>query len=125
MRDARILGACCVVVAVLRAATADAPPRAAELSEAQQRDAFAQLAAKEPAQRAQAATDFPGDAWSQDDAFHAFARSEAAEYARSHGATLQSTLQAFDTGLREHWPTLDGGAAPRARVAPCHPRPID
>lgn len=107
--------------ALIRALTAKAPASGERASEALRHQAFAEIASEEPAMRAAAAHEFPGDAWSQDDDFHEHEQKMARSLAAKNGVRLGDVLRALDDGLRERWPP-----APRVHlnpgVPPCRPR---
>src|SRR6185437_9400168 len=84
---------------------------------------FREMAASEPATRANAARAFPGDPWSADDDFHNHEQWQARAIAARRRIPIETVLRSIDDGLREHWDQPN--AAPLVRtVPPCHPRPI-
>jgi hypothetical protein len=109
------------VVALWRATT-PAPPSSADAATEQVRRAiFAEVARQEPSMRAEAAHQFPGDAWSQDDDFHQREQKEARNAANRYHVRLGDALRALDDGLRDRWP-LPAGVVMRPGVPPCRPR---
>lgn len=121
----RWIGATVVVavllVASVRAATAKPPQAAAHLDDAARQAVFQQLAAREPHQRARAERNFRGDAWSQDDDFHAVEMQQARAIARRQRVSLGEVLRALDDGMRGDWPK---SGEMKTTVPPCRPRPI-
>jgi hypothetical protein len=110
------------LTAVVRAATAPAPSGDA-LAEKQWPAAFRAIASKEKEMRESAIEQFPSDAWSQDDTFHATERTHAHALAAQRRISRAQVWRAFDEGMRARWP-VPGGIPLRASVAPCRPRPI-
>jgi hypothetical protein len=116
-----LLGA--LAVGSVRAATAEPPRPRAHLQDDGRRQAFEELASLEPTQRMEAARKFAGDAWSQDDDFHAVEMQAARRIARRRGVSLGEVLRALDDGMREGWP-MPSGVQMKTTVAPCRPRPV-
>jgi hypothetical protein len=121
----RWIGATVVVgvllVASVRAATAEPPQAPARLDDAARQAAFRQFASREGRQRARAERKFPGDAWSQDDDFHAVEMQQARAIARRQRVSLGEVLRALDDGMRGDWPK---SGEMKTTVPPCRPRPI-
>ena len=125
MRAGWWVGAAALVVGVWRASTAEAPSEPSGWSNGLSVAAFEWVAVEETPMRERAKANFPADAWSQGDDFHASERGRALEFARRHGVHRQRVLDAFDRGLRAHWPVPDGGGPLAVSVAPCRPRPLE
>jgi hypothetical protein len=111
----------CTVVAIVRVHTGTVPTEVAPASPAQLPKLFADVAREEPAMRAAAAHAFPGDAWSQDDDFHAREQQRARTLAAERGVRLADVLRAIDDGIRGAWPSAPG-VHPNPSVPPCRPR---
>lgn len=111
-----------VVVAAVKAATASPPPPLPAPSQAVRQQVFSAMAGQEGTFRTKAARNFPGDAWSQDDDFHAMEMQAATRQAALRGISLGEVLRAWDDGLREHWAPAD--ATFKNSVPPCRPRPV-
>jgi hypothetical protein len=110
-----------VVTVMGLAATRPALPAPRGLTEAEQRQVFAELARWEPEARLEAEESFPGDPWSQDDHFHNLEQQRAGRVAARLRTSVGEVLRAIDEGLRQGWsPELPR----RATVAPCRPRPF-
>jgi hypothetical protein len=118
-----LLPAGVVLVAVVRAATAPCPPLLDSATLDDKRLMFERITADEPAMRASAVKDFPTEAWSADDDFHAFEQQKAVIYAHQHRFPVGDVLSALDEGMREGW-APKGGVTLRVSVPPCRPRPI-
>ena len=86
-----------------------------------ERRIFEELARREPGLRARSESQFPGDAWSQGDAFHAHELLLARRLARQHEVSVGAVLSIWDRGLREGWP---GSERLRPSAPQCRPRPI-
>ena len=114
-------GACCL--AVVKTSTAQVLEPGPALDAASRRAVFRVLKQAEPAMRARCERNFRGDAWSQDDDFHAGEFQMAQRMARQYGVSLGQVLRAWDDGLREEW---EPGAKKTMRVTvpPCRPRPV-
>lgn len=112
-----------LAVGSVRAATAEPPQPRAHLGDDGRRQVFEKLASLEPTQRMAAARKFAGDAWSQDDDFHAVQMQAARGIARRRGVSLGQVLRALDDGMREGWP-VPGGVQMKTTVPPCRPRPV-
>jgi hypothetical protein len=112
-----------VLFAVLRAATAPSPPRLPSATLDDKRTMFEKIAGDEPAMRATAVKEFPTEAWSADDDFHALEQQKAVLYAHQHRFPVGDVLSALDEGMREGW-APKGGIPLRVSVPPCRPRPI-
>lgn len=90
-------------------------------SRALQRRVAAAMLRVEAADRHRAVRSFPGDRWSQGDAFHAMEMQRARRLARRHHLSVGHVLAAVDRALREGWfPEIDTSTD----VAPCKPRPF-
>ena len=76
------------------------------------------LLQREPLRRKKAATEFPGDLWSQGDAFHAYEYQQVMGAARRLDVSVGSLLLALDEQLRQMTPERNW-----QYVAPCKPRP--
>jgi hypothetical protein len=109
----------CAGLVVVRAATAPAPPPLRTPS-VEERATFAQaIAAQEDEWRAKSAVAFPGDHWSQRDAFHNYEATAVRELARGAGVSYGEVLRSIDRDI--HRKT---GADRSADVVPCMPRPF-
>lgn len=111
-------------VAAARAALAPAPGLPAAPDAATRRALFDAMADAEPDARRRAAEAFPGDPWSEDDAFHRMEAELARTTASRFGVATSDVLDAVDQGIRERWPT-SSGARLRVTASPCRPRPVD
>jgi hypothetical protein len=109
------------VVACVRAARAHAPPETVSSDEAALRQAYAEVTSREPSERRQAALNFPGSNWSQQDDFHAAEKNTILGFAAAHGVSVSTVTRALDQGMREVWPTR-AGIVLSQRVIPCRPR---
>lgn len=112
-----------VGVVLARGATASGGEGAtpARPTEPAQRRIAREMLAAEAEDRLRAVRSFPGDPWSQGDAFHAMEMRRAHRLARRHGVSVGHVLAAVDRALREAWyPELN----PSTDVAPCKPRPF-
>jgi hypothetical protein len=105
------------------------PPSARAATELERQQLDARVAALEAKWTTESVQAFPGDHWSQDDAFHNaeqdFVRSTAARL----GVRPSGLLLAIDAGLHAPLASASGAAAPstarrRAAVVPCKPRPF-
>ena len=121
-----VFGAACCAVVALGALTISAPsaPPAAAANGPWEREVFDQLAADEPAAREQTLEDWAHHPWSQQDAFSATERENAANLARAKNLSLQDAFRALDDGMRAGWTTADGGTL-RTTITPLRPRPMD
>lgn len=79
----------------------------------------ASIAEREPALRARATAQFPGDLWSQDDAYHAHEQELVRAAAARQRMPLGSVLWALDSWLRTH-PSPERESS----ASPCKPRPF-
>lgn len=77
------------------------------------------IATREPGLRAKAARQFPGDRWSQDDAFHAHEQNLVRNAAARERVAVARVLDALDAYLRSH-----PDEARNAGTSPCKPRPF-
>lgn len=112
--------ACCVVVALIRALTADFPAPKNRLGAADRERVGRAAAREEPVWREKARKSFPGDLWSQDDDFGASERSWINREAARRRVPVVDVLQAIDEDLRAHPPQ-----PPRSSTAaPSRPRPF-
>lgn len=118
-------GAVALMVGVWRAWSAPTPHAGHAWSSELEAAAFVWVAEEEGAMRERAKANFPADAWSQDDDFHASERGRVLAFAQRHGVHRQRVLAAFDHGLRAQWALPDGGAPLSVSVAPCRPRPLE
>jgi hypothetical protein len=94
---------------------------AARLSGARARDAYLELTDKEPEERRNAALDFPGSLWSQQDDFAAKEAGAVRRFANHHRVSVGSVLSALDEGIRESWPT-HADVTVTKKIVPCRPR---
>jgi hypothetical protein len=116
------LAAACAALAVMRV-TFNQPPAAAwRASDSARQEIFVAFVREEPALRARAIRDFPGDHWSADDAFHAMEVDKIRTIAGGNGAQTIDGLRAIDEGLHQRT-AIPGAAALTAGVPPCRPRP--
>lgn len=92
-------------------ATAPDPARAKRMARS--------IATREPGLRAKAVRQFPGDHWSQDDAFHAHEQHLVRNAAAREGVAVARVLDALDAYLRSH-----PDEAREAGTSPCKPRPF-
>jgi hypothetical protein len=106
---------------LVRAATAPPVDAPTAPSEKLEREAFELLAREERGMRVQAAKNFLGDPWSQDDDFHNAQRKRAVWFSDRKGHSLPHVLRAVDEGMRGRWP-VPAGALVIPTVAPCRPR---
>ncbi|NVJ10330.1 hypothetical protein HUW63_34575 [Myxococcus sp. AM001] len=112
--------ALCGATAVVRAATAELPPRERALSAAERKQVGRAAASQEPEWRRKSRQSFPGDRWSQDDDFGASERQWALDEARRRRVPVTDVLGAIDEELHGQ-PVLP----PRkATASPCKPRPF-
>lgn len=110
-----------VVVGVRGVTAAAAPARGTAPSEALQREMARDVLRFEAADRHRAVRAFPGDAWSQGDAYHGREAQRVRVLARRHEVAVADVLASVDRALREQWfPQLETSA----EVAPCKPRPF-
>jgi hypothetical protein len=121
MRHIRELGAilslATIMVAGAKAALAERRPANALQGEARERVMHV-LADDEPARRSGAIRAFPGDRWSQGDAFHGRESEIARGQAALNNVALESVLDVLDADLHaRRVPDRQAG------VAPCKPRP--
>jgi len=107
------------IAAVVRAATAPAPPLAKPITEAQAHGVYRELTTRERGMRRDAAVAFQGDLWSQDDDFHRREQDSLRDFASKKEVRLADVIAALDDGMRERWPT---SGRPIATVPPCRPR---
>jgi len=77
-----------------------------------------EVAAQEPGWRRAARMQFPGDRWSQDDAFHNVEQSAVRMQAARAGVSLGELFDALDRELRAH---PEGHLM---HAVPCKPRPF-
>jgi hypothetical protein len=77
------------------------------------------IARAEPTMRKSAAREFPGDLWSQGDAYFFLESRRVRVIAAQKRAAIGSVLQALDDFLRDH-----PGRANRGGVPACKPRPF-
>lgn len=118
MSPFRVVTVGCAVVAIglaLGATPMAAPPPA---DPALLTRLASEIAAQEPAWRRAARLQFPGDRWSQDDAFHNVEQSAVRVRAARAGVPVGELFDALDRDLRAH---------PGARLVhavPCKPRPF-
>jgi hypothetical protein len=120
-RHVRELGAiltlATIMVAGAKAALAERRPANPLQGEARERVMHA-LAADEPGRRVAAIRAFPGDRWSQGDAFHGQESEIVRGQATMNNVALESVLDVLDADL--HARRVPGR---HAGVAPCKPRP--
>lgn len=109
-----------VIIAISRALSAQVPPPALHLSEAERARVGRMGAAEEPRWRKHTMHRFPGDRWSQDDDFGATERGWAMDLAARSGVPPEEVFRAIDEDLRA-WPV----EPPRkASASPSKPRPF-
>lgn len=84
---------------------------------------FAELAAAEPAARAEGKKSFngPGLEWSADDHRGAFERKLVASLTGKYRLSTTQVYLVLDEGIRSHWPGPDGKPL-EATTTPLHPR---
>jgi hypothetical protein len=97
---------------------APAPP-ARELPAARRRAVGESLVSREAGMRRTAEKQFPGDLWSQDDAFHNQEQALVRSAARRERVAIGSVLSALDEALRSH-----PRGAHKYTATPCKPRPF-
>jgi hypothetical protein len=112
-----ILSLATIMVAGAKAALAVSTPVSALQGPAREQVMHA-LGDDEPARRSAAIRAFPGDRWSQGDAFHGRESELARSAAAINNVALQSVLDVIDADL--HSRRVPGR---QAGVAPCKPRP--
>jgi hypothetical protein len=112
------LAAACIV-AIATAARAKAPAPAAQADERVRKDAFRVVAYDEPPTRGKSTHAFPGDAWSQDDDYHAQEAKKIRSFAGEHEVRLDDVVRAVDEGMKEGWPPR---GLMKTGVPPCRPR---
>jgi hypothetical protein len=105
-------------LAVLTTLTSSGPPRPPRLAGQQRERIAASIAEREPALRSRSRAQFPGDLWSQGDAYHAHEQELVRRAAAQAGVSVGSVLDALDGWLRAH-PSSDHPDS----VSPCKPRP--
>jgi hypothetical protein len=111
-----IAGSCLVVlIGALRAHPGSVGKR---LSDTERTEVGTILAAHEPAWHQKAATDFPGDPWSQEDDFARSEYNQARNEAAQRAAHVGDALRAADESLRAQ------STGRRVGVSPCKPRPF-
>ena len=112
-----------VSVALGKAALAEPLPAPAPAPQPVLDSVVKVMAAQEQSFRQRAERNFPGDAWSQDDDFHAHEQQLARRLAQQHGISLGQVLRAWDDELRR---LSRSGPDPKPRnsVPPCRPRPV-
>jgi hypothetical protein len=90
---------------------------------ARRKEVFAEVAAGEPAARAEGTKAFPGAnlAWSAEDHRGAFERKNTAAAAQHFHLSLTQVYLILDEGIRERWPGPDGEPL-KATSVPLHPR---
>ena len=110
----------CAELVASRAASAPRPPTGAPAAPAQRATLAAQVAAEEPGWRMQAEKDFPGDLWSQRDAFHGHEAQRVRELAGASHVSYGEVIRAVDDDV--HRSVRDGERS--ARAIPCKPRPF-
>jgi hypothetical protein len=108
----------CLAVAVYRTLSAPRTPSAALTGAARERVA-AFLAVAEPDLQHKAALEFPGDLWSQSDAYGALEQDKIREATRNENVNLGSVIDVLDADLRAH--RTPGRSV---SAAPCKPRPF-
>ncbi len=112
-----------VLIAVWRAATAPAPPAPPAAPEAMRRAVYDAIVDQERGLRERAEHNFPGDAWSQDDDFHAMEMQLARRLAAQRAMSLGDALRGVDDGLRDPAQARPN-TEPKNSVPPCRPRPV-
>jgi hypothetical protein len=78
------------------------------MPEWRRREIFKEMAAAEPASRANGIAGFPNQPWSQEDHRCAFERDTVRALAGRYGITLTEAYLVLDEGIREHWLGPDG-----------------
>ncbi|NOY93575.1 MAG: hypothetical protein GXP55_20515 [Deltaproteobacteria bacterium] len=114
----RVLTLACVVAAVTVATGATPMPRVTGADAAAVSRAAREVADREPGWRRAARMQFPGDRWSQDDAFHNVEQNAVRMQAARAGVSVGELFDALDRELRAH----AGGHLMQA--VPCKPRPF-
>jgi len=112
-----------IFAALMRAGTSRPFHLPGPASSAQAHLIYSEGAVKEPGERQEAARNFRGSPWSQDDDFHAKEKNRVKDYAKGHDLTVQSLLDGLDEGMRDHWLT-PSNEQPNPKVMPCRPRLI-
>lgn len=107
-----------IAIASVRAATAPGGPAPGLKGPARERVA-ATLADKEPENWRKARLEFPGDRWSQSDAFGALEQDAVRSAARDEQVSIGSVLEVLDHDL--HTRRLPNRLV---TAAPCKPRPF-
>jgi hypothetical protein len=114
----------CFVVVIARAATAPSPrlPRAAV--DFEKRNIAVDVASNEPGWREETAQNFPEDAWSQSDDFHAKEAKHVRALADKMGIRIEDALRAIDDDLHARQATAASPDPRGAHAVPCKPRPF-
>jgi hypothetical protein len=107
-----------IAIALYRTLTAPSAAAPTLKGGARERVAAA-IALQEVELRRRATLEFPGDRWSQSDAFGALEQDKVREAARNEKVAIGSVLEVMDGDLRAH---RSPGRAVGA--APCKPRPF-
>ena len=108
----------CLVVATSVAMQATPMDRPTGADGADVESAAREIAAREPAWRRAAQAQFPGDRWSQDDAFHNVEQGAVRLSAARTGVSVGELFDALDRELRAH---PEGHLM---HAVPCKPRPF-
>jgi hypothetical protein len=115
-----------IVAGVVRSAppTPVPPPegdRLFGLEEEERREIFTRITRHEHFSRSMAKEQFPGDSWSQSDAYFGHMRDLVVHLARIHDLHTSQIFLVFDEGIRLHWPDDRGNPLP-ATTVPLRPR---
>ncbi len=114
-----IVTVACVVLVASRAASAPRP-EATPAATPQQRAMFAlSVFGEEDGWRTQAEKDFPGDQWSQRDAFHGHEAQSVRDLAGNSHVSYEDVIKAIDDDVHK-----SRGQERSARAIPCKPRPF-
>ena len=91
------------------------------LSEERRREIFTRITRHEHFSRSMAVKQFPGDAWSQSDAYFGHMRDLVVHLAIIHDLHTSQIFLVFDEGIRKRWPDDQGKPLP-ATTEPLQPR---
>lgn len=108
----------CLVVAVVRILSAPSAHAVPLRGAARERVASA-LAVGEPERLREAMLEFPGDPWSQSDAFGALEQDVIREQVHKERVNLGSVIDVLDADIRR-----DRTPGRKVSAAPCKPRPF-
>jgi len=102
-----------------RARTARAPATSPPATTEASGGFAASIASREDEWREKAADGFPGDQWSQRDAFHGHESTAVRDVARSNGVSYEQVLRAVDQDIHR-----SRGRERSAEAVRCKPRPF-